>query len=138
MSSLGVSPTGASAEPRTARAISRARSLDAQSASRSSQGGVAVLVGPVVISSSSPSAGTRGARAANGFLDGVEPIGQLIDLFLDAHDQLTHAGDVLAGWHVDRLEVGPHVVSNRLLCGEHGLEHLSARLAELGATHRLV
>ena len=77
-------------------------------------------------------------RPGASFVDGVEPIDDLIDLFLEPDDELTEPSDVFAGRHVHRLEVGPHVLAHRFLGGKHRLEHLSARLAELVAAHRLL
>src|SRR5450631_986984 len=68
ISSLGVSPTGASAEPRTARAISRARSLDDHRLSASGHAGHWVAVigcpWPALRALAAPAGPTRPAAPA--------------------------------------------------------------------------
>jgi hypothetical protein len=74
----------------------------------------------------------------NRVFDRVEPIENLVDLLFEPDDELAEPADVFAGRDVHRLEIRSHVVANRLLGGEHGLEQLPARFAELRAAHRLL
>ena len=112
---------GRSSRPRTTDAPCRALGPGAPGRSRGSCG-----------------SGWSSRHGTNGRVDRIEPIDDLVDLFLEPDHELAESGDVFAGRYVHRLEIGPHVVANRLLGGEHRLEHLPARFVVLGATHRLL
>src|SRR5947207_15733393 len=71
------------------------------------------------------SAGSRAFSSAKGKLDPAEAIVDLIDLFLEADDQLTQASHVLARRHIDGLQIGAGLVA-------HGFLGVQQRFEESG------